>query len=115
MDGYDRSRETDLTWVGINILVMYDRFRLKALQVMAENVMPFQFRGTGGDSPRELLLAGWRRADPMSYEALMSLTLEPSRKKLFSSVLEVLDEVRKLQLELHRRVFFLDEAETTYY
>lgn len=115
IDGYDRSRDHDMSWVGINILVMYDRFRLKALQVMAENVMPFQFRGTGGDTPREILLSGWRQRDPMTYEVLMSLTLEPSRKKLFSEVLDVLDEVRKLQLELHSRVFFMSEEELTYY
>lgn len=111
MAGYNRLKEKDLSFLGVNVLIEIDRLRVKLVKLVNSNNMNYKMSGIGGDKLRETLIQEVREADPQTFRVLMDLTHEPARKDLFFKALAVLSKVKGLLDRITRRVFLADLAE----
>lgn len=97
--------------LSINILIYIDKLRIKIIKIVDSNNTSYRMSGIGGDEPRETLTQRIRETDPQTFRILMDLVLEPARKDLFFKLINLLIEVKKVQENWSRRVFFANTDE----
>jgi len=111
LEGYNRPKEKDLVFLGVNLLVEIDKLRVRLVKIVDQNNMNYKMSGIGGDDPRNSLTEEVRTADPQTFRMLQDAVLEPARKDLFFKAVALLIKVKNIQCEYSRRVFFADHTE----
>lgn len=110
-EGYTNTRERDLKDLGINILVLIDKLRVKIVTLVNSNNMNYKMSGIGGTETSERLTQDVRRVDAQSFKAIMHFCFEPTRKKLFFDAIALLIRVKNFEVEVCKRFSTTDVDE----
>jgi len=111
LTGFNRSKEKDLPFLGVNVLIEIDKLRIKLIKLLNSNNMNYKMSGIGGDDARETMTQSIREIDPQTFRVLMDLVLEPARKDLFFKILPLLSKVKNLLDRITKRVFLANLEE----
>lgn len=101
--GFTKTKEVDLKDLGINILILTDKLRVKVVKLVNSNNMSYKMSGIGGDLSSERLTQDVRRIDAQSFKAIMHFCYEPARKDLFFKAIALSIEIKNFEVSLCRR------------